>query len=365
MIFSLDVRRARKGDCLLLHFGIEGRARAGDDRRRAEGRLQAASQAAHRADPRRRAGLTENESLHRRPADGEPRRRRSYPGHPRSDEGRDSTRRAHGRPRLLNVLGLWHNSFDEIIEHKPTELTASVKSHFGAAAVSGGGDLPEDKKDRGGGEIRRGQGGGRERTEGSCQHRAGFSAAPGRRLASDSQRNPEFDGKLIIAREGGKPVEVGEGLKFMVVGPMQAGGGGARKSTSGMAEGPAGRRENRRPRRSPPTSTNPSRTCPASSSSLRLEASACCSPATPAATRFSKGLQFVGLFEPGESSKIHVDLLKVPHHGSANNLDEDFFERITADHYVFSGNGEHGNPGARRHGDAVQGAWQGSLTRSI
>jgi hypothetical protein len=41
---------------------------------------------------------------------------------------------------------------------------------------------------------------------------------------------------------------------------------------------------------------------------------------------------------------MHVNLLKVPHHGSANNLDDDFFERITADHYVFSGDGEHGNP---------------------
>ena len=41
---------------------------------------------------------------------------------------------------------------------------------------------------------------------------------------------------------------------------------------------------------------------------------------------------------------MHVDLLKVPHHGSSNNLDGDFFQRIAADHYVFSGNGEHGNP---------------------
>ena len=41
---------------------------------------------------------------------------------------------------------------------------------------------------------------------------------------------------------------------------------------------------------------------------------------------------------------MHVDLLKVPHHGSSNNLDDEFFERITADHYVFSGDGEHGNP---------------------
>ena len=44
------------------------------------------------------------------------------------------------------------------------------------------------------------------------------------------------------------------------------------------------------------------------------------------------------------AATLHVDLLKVPHHGSANNLETGFFERMTADHYVFSGNGEHGNP---------------------
>ena len=52
---------------------------------------------------------------------------------------------------------------------------------------------------------------------------------------------------------------------------------------------------------------------------------------------------------PARTSKMHVDLLKVPHHGSANNLDDDFFERITADHYVFSGDGEHGNPERETH----------------
>jgi hypothetical protein len=34
----------------------------------------------------------------------------------------------------------------------------------------------------------------------------------------------------------------------------------------------------------------------------------------------------------------------VPRHGSSNNLDKDFFKRITADHYAFSGNAEHDNP---------------------
>ena len=41
---------------------------------------------------------------------------------------------------------------------------------------------------------------------------------------------------------------------------------------------------------------------------------------------------------------LHVDILKVPHHGSDNNVTEGFFRTITADHYVFSGDGEHGNP---------------------
>src|SRR5262249_15206934 len=51
-----------------------------------------------------------------------------------------------------------------------------------------------------------------------------------------------------------------------------------------------------------------------------------------------------GMLKADGKSTIKVDILKVPHHGSANNLDVDFFKRIIADHYVFSGDGEHGNP---------------------
>ncbi len=42
--------------------------------------------------------------------------------------------------------------------------------------------------------------------------------------------------------------------------------------------------------------------------------------------------------------RIHVDVLKIPHHGSDRNVTPDFFEKITADHYVFSGDGSHHNP---------------------
>ena len=54
-----------------------------------------------------------------------------------------------------------------------------------------------------------------------------------------------------------------------------------------------------------------------------------------------KGLESSGLLRKG---KIHVDLLKVQHHGSEHSSTQDFFEKVTADYYVISGDGKHGNP---------------------
>jgi hypothetical protein len=41
---------------------------------------------------------------------------------------------------------------------------------------------------------------------------------------------------------------------------------------------------------------------------------------------------------------LHVDILKVPHHGSERNVAKEFFETVTANDYVISADGEHGNP---------------------
>jgi triacylglycerol esterase/lipase EstA (alpha/beta hydrolase family) len=54
-----------------------------------------------------------------------------------------------------------------------------------------------------------------------------------------------------------------------------------------------------------------------------------------------EGLESAGLLTDG---KIHVDLLKVQHHGSRHSIEQDFFESVTADQYVISGDGKHGNP---------------------
>ncbi len=52
-------------------------------------------------------------------------------------------------------------------------------------------------------------------------------------------------------------------------------------------------------------------------------------------------LKSSGLLKGG---KIHVDILKLPHHGSDRNVAPEFFEKITADHYVVSADGKFGNP---------------------
>jgi len=54
------------------------------------------------------------------------------------------------------------------------------------------------------------------------------------------------------------------------------------------------------------------------------------------------GLENAGFLENGDP--FHVDILKMPHHGSFRNLMPDFLQRVTADHYVISADGKHDNP---------------------
>jgi hypothetical protein len=55
-----------------------------------------------------------------------------------------------------------------------------------------------------------------------------------------------------------------------------------------------------------------------------------------------KGLEQAGRLDDGGG--IHVDVLKVQHHGSEHNIDQEFCRSVTADHYVFCANGAHENP---------------------
>ncbi len=57
-----------------------------------------------------------------------------------------------------------------------------------------------------------------------------------------------------------------------------------------------------------------------------------------------KGLAFTNHLDA--QGRLHVDILKIPHHGSINNVNRAFCKAITADHYVICGGsgGSHKNP---------------------
>lgn len=57
------------------------------------------------------------------------------------------------------------------------------------------------------------------------------------------------------------------------------------------------------------------------------------------------GLENAELLEPGEG--LHVNCLKIAHHGAEFNSELKHYQRITADHYVFCGNGHADNPDPR------------------
>jgi hypothetical protein len=55
-----------------------------------------------------------------------------------------------------------------------------------------------------------------------------------------------------------------------------------------------------------------------------------------------QGLEENGLLD--SKGKLHVDIFKLPHHGSVRNANDKVYKKITADNYVISADGKHGNP---------------------
>ena len=104
-------------------------------------------------------------------------------------------REASGVP-LVRVKRLWHNSFDEIIDQDPRDLTSSIQAQFGAAALDGGlpADATVDRDDED-----------EEVVQSALKVLA--SIAQGHRLRRDAealsvQANPEFERKLVLAASG-------------------------------------------------------------------------------------------------------------------------------------------------------------------
>ena len=321
MIFSMDVRRARKGDCLIVHYGskdepglvlIDG-GPSQVYKPHLEPRL---------GQIRKARGLGNNESL---PVD------LMMVSHIDDDHINgilELTKelveaKASQQPLPLKIRSFWHNTFDDIIGNTPDELVASVKASFGAASLSGEPD-----------------------TEGLDPDAARVLASVGQgfRLRDDARNlqlriNSQFGEKLVIAEKNGAPIEIGKGLKITVAGPMKA------ELIKLQKDHDAFLKKNEADKKTKKALASFTDTSVANLSSLVLLAEvskkSMLLTGDARGDKILEGLELAGLLKKG---KMHVNILKMPHHGSDRNIDRVFFQRVTADHYVFSGNGEHGNP---------------------
>jgi hypothetical protein len=218
-----------------------------------------------------------------------------------------------GRVPSFEILGLWHNSFEDVVGGgRPDEVPAAVAALGTRAGVRSAG-LSEPAR------------------------LVAASIAQGRSLrdaanALELDVNRPFDGPVTAP----KKVDWGDGLSFVVVGPP-------RDRLDDLHE--AWERDVRR--RSP----NEAKVAAYLDGSVynlssivmlaQMKRKRVLLTGDARGDDILDGLRSAGLLK---RAPLHVDVLKLPHHGSDRNVETDFFRRVVADHYVVSGDGTHGNP---------------------
>ncbi len=327
MLFSLDVIRAGEGDCTILHYGSKGGPRLvlidggpGGTYEDLKKRLQEIKDA---------RGLDANEPL---PVE------LLMVSHVDDDHilgVLDLTwDLIQTDPTFARVQHFWHNSFENVIGEVPPQLTAAFTAQFGPASLDEPLDdlspaLDVDEKVvvpslKLLASIRRG-----------AQLRKNIIERLGSKL------NAHFGGDLIAADKNSKAVNFGDGLKFTVAGPMLPELRNLHKDHQAWLKELAAKNQ-----KAEDVLTDYSDRSRTNLSSIVVLAEAggkrILFTGDALGNKIMKGLELAGVIEEGGS--LHVDVLKVQHHSSDRNADLDFYQRITADHYVYSGDGKNGNP---------------------
>ena len=309
MIFTLEALPASQGDCLLLHYGPESSplvavvdgGPSGVFKRALRPRLDALRES--RAD----GGTLQLQLVAVSHIDDDH-------IHGVLDLVREVAREhEEGRDPSFEILALWHNSFEDVVGGDgpaaiPTAVsTLAAKPRVAAAALSAPARL------------------------------VAASIAQGRSLrdaanALDLEVNRPFDGPVTSP----ETVDWGDGLELVVVGPDRERLEDLHESWERDVAG-----------RSAPESTVAAyldRSVYNLSSIVflaRAKRKRMLLTGDARGDDILDGLRAAGLLR---RPPLHVDVLKLPHHGSDRNVETDFFRKIVADHYVVSADGTDDNP---------------------
>ena len=230
-----------------------------------------------------------------------------------------------GKDLPYEIQSFWHNSFDDIVGGQAERLSATLSA--AVAPVATGGDVPPGLP--------------------LSRHGALVAASvkQGRELRENARRlslniNQGFSG-LVMAPAGGKTVSLGHGLSFTVLGPRE------QRVEELHAEWD---KEIQRLNLAQPEDAKVLAAEFIDKSVFNLSSIIVLATAGDRRMLLTgdargddilAGLEAANLLTDGT---IHFDLLKMPHHGSEHNVNAEFFQRVTADHYVISADGKHGNP---------------------
>ncbi len=248
-------------------------------------------------------------------------------------EDLDEARADETREPPFDILTLWHNAFDDVIDNRVESLYEAVGDATGEAiAAAAEGNMPADFP------------------LSQPTSLVVASVRQGRKLQQQAMAlaieiNTPFDDLVVAPPREAFRVDWGDGLEFVVLGPrLQRVEELQRRWDKELKRLELGT-----------TSERAQAAAYIDKSAFNLASIVVLAEAevegVPRRLLLTgdargddvlEGLENAKLVEAG--GKIHVDLLKLPHHGSDRNVDLDFFQRITADHYVVSGDGRHHNP---------------------
>lgn len=231
-----------------------------------------------------------------------------------------------GEEAPFAIRTLWFNSFDDLLDNDDEEVFSALTAKVRAAGVDA--PLPGfGQPDRYGAAVI-------------------ASVGQGRRLRADAAGldipvNAPFQGLVMVTDAADRRVDYGDGLQLTIVAPDEARIRALQKKWSDEVRASLSEE-----RLADVASAGGSRdTSVANLSSIVVLAEAAGKRILLTGDALDvdivEGLASAGLLNNGT---CHVDVLKLPHHGSDRNVSAEFFAAVTADHYVVSGDGRHGNP---------------------
>ncbi len=248
---------------------------------------------------------------------------------------------------ICTVGTLWHNSFDDIIDNDDSELTTAVVASIETGTVVSTAD--------------------------SDTTAVAASIRQGRNLRGDAETlgispNLHFTGLVIASPETSRPIDIGGGMTFRVLGPSQ------QRVQALQAAWDEFLVDNNLDQAVAAALADNS--IPNLSSIMVLAEQNGRTMLLTGDARgdyIVEGLITAGLLQPEAElpilftgmpralrrerraalevaealenpPSVHFDLLKMPHHGSDRNVSVGFFRRVTANHYLISADGNHENP---------------------